>query len=261
MNDPDDDACPWPPHALDFCVRRNDGGRPGDGATRVEGVAGNGGAMALRGAAAGKRPRPGWLCGVGVWVALLGVACDAGSSDGRQGNGPGQPVAFRQARPEIGSPAPAFALTDLHGTQQALQDYRGRVVLLNFWATWCGPCLVEMPSMERLYQELKEEDFAILAVSSDPQGRAVTQPFVESQGLTFPILHDADYRVSGRYGVRTLPMSFVIDRNGTLTHRVFGARDWNSAEARTLLRALLRDSKSPPLRHSRSELSGNPRGG
>jgi len=194
---------------------------------------------------------------LGLLGALVWVACDAGSSDGHQENGHGQPVAFRQARPEIGSPAPAFVLTDLHGTQQALQDYRGKVVLLNFWATWCGPCLVEMPSMERLYQELKEEDFAILAVSSDPQGREVTQPFVESQGLTFPILHDADYRVSGRYGVRTLPMSFIIDRNGTLTHRVFGARDWNSAEARTLLRELLRDSKSPPPSPGRPERQGH----
>ena len=71
-----------------------------------------------------------------------------------------------------------------------------------------------------------------VAISSDPQGSIVTRPFVASQGLTFPILHDSDYRVSGSYGVRTLPMSFLIDRNGTLIHRVFGARDWNSPEAR-----------------------------
>ncbi len=195
-----------------------------------------------RKATAGTRLQAGLICGLGLCGALGWVACDAGHSDGRQEESTGNPAAFRQARPEIGSPAPAFTLTDLHGTRQALQDYRGMVVLLNFWATWCGPCLVEMPSMERLYRDLKQDNFAILAVSSDPQGRAVTQPFVESQGLTFPVLHDSDYRVSGQYGVRTLPMSFIIDRNGTLTHRVFGARDWNSPEARTLLRTLLLES-------------------
>ncbi len=186
--------------------------------------------------------RAGLLRGLGVCGALLGVACDSGYSDERREEGPGQPAAFRQARPEIGEQAPAFALMDGQDKRHALPDYRGEVVLLNFWATWCGPCLVEMPGMEHLYRDLKKEGLKILAVSSDPQGRTVTQPFVESNGLTFPVLHDSDYRVSGRYGVRTLPMSFVIDRNGTLAHRVFGARDWNSPEARTLLRTLLRDS-------------------
>ena len=193
-------------------------------------------------ATAGKCPWVGLICGVGVWVALLGVACDAGYSDAPPEEGPGTPAAFRQARVEMGSKAPAFTLIDLQGRRLALSDYRGEVVLLNFWATWCAPCLVEMPGMERLYQDLKKEGFEILAVSSDPQGRAVTQPFVESKGLTFPVLHDSDYRVSGRYGVRTLPMSFLIDRNGTLIHRVFGARDWNTPEARTLIQTLLRNS-------------------
>ncbi len=195
-----------------------------------------------RESAFGKRLRAWLIGGLGVWVALSGVACDAGYSDGQQEEDHGQSAVFRQARPEIGAPAPAFTLLDVQGTPQALSDYRGEVVFLNFWATWCGPCLVEMPSMERLYRDLKKEGLAILAVSSDPQGRAVTQPFVESKGLTFPVLDDADYRVSARYGVRTLPMSFVIDRNGTLIHQVFGARDWNSPEARTLIQTLLRDS-------------------
>ena len=173
---------------------------------------------------------------------VSGVSCDSGYSDGLHNEGPAKSVAFRKPRPEIGTPAPDFQLIDLQGKRQALPDYHGKVVLLNFWATWCGPCRVEMPSMESLYQDLKDEDFAILAISSDPQGSIVTRPFVASQELTFPILHDSDYRVSGSYGVRTLPMSFLIDRNGTLTHRVFGARDWNSPEARELIHGLLRES-------------------
>ena len=180
------------------------------------------------------------ICVLGPLLVLFGTACDSGYSD--QEKSSGNAVAVRQAPPAMGSPAPDFRLIDLHGERQALPDYHGKVVLLNFWATWCGPCRVEMPSMEILYQDIKDEGFAILAISSDPQGSIVTRPFVASQGLTFPILHDSDYRVSGSYGVRTLPMSFLIDRNGTLTHRVFGARDWNSPEARELIHGLLRES-------------------
>ena len=182
------------------------------------------------------------ICSLALWFVASGTACDSGYSDERQEQPSVQPVAVRRAPPDMGSQAPDFQLIDLQGNWQALPDYRGKVVLLNFWATWCGPCRVEMPSMERVYQDLKDEGFAILAISSDPQGSIVTRPFVAAQGLTFPILHDSDYRVSGSYGVRTLPMSFLIDRNGTLTQRVFGARDWNSAEARALIRGLLRES-------------------
>ena len=172
-------------------------------------------------------------------VAVAGItwksACDSGYSD--QEGSSGNAVAVRQAPPDMGSPAPDFQLIDLQGNWQALPDYRGKVVLLNFWATWCGPCRVEMPSMERVYQDLKDEGFAILAISSDPQGSIVTRPFVADQGLTFPILHDSDYRVSGSYGVRTLPMSFLIDQDGTLTQRVFGARGLEqSGGARTASR-------------------------
>lgn len=182
------------------------------------------------------------ICSLVLWFVALGAACDSGYSDERQEQHSVKPVAVRQAPPDMGSQAPDFQLIDLQGNWQALPDYRGKVVLLNFWATWCGPCRVEMPSMERVYQDLKDEGFAILAISSDPQGSIVTRPFVASQGLTFPILHDSDYQVSGSYGVRTLPMSFLIDRYGTLTQRVFGARDWNSAEARELIHGLLRES-------------------
>lgn len=182
------------------------------------------------------------LCSLGSLIVLLGVACDSGYSDERQEQPSVNPVVVRQAPPDMGSQAPDFQLIDLQGNWQALPDYRGKVVLLNFWATWCGPCRVEMPSMERVYQDLKNEGFAILAISSDPQGSIVTRPFVAAQGLTFPILHDSDYQVSGSYGVRTLPMSFLIDRNGTLTQRVFGAWDWDSGEARELIRGLLRES-------------------
>jgi len=142
----------------------------------------------------------------------------------------------------MGSVSPAFQLLDLKGNPISLSDYSGKVVLLNFWATWCAPCRVEMPAMESLYQDLHEEGLEVLAISIDPQGMVVTQPFQEAMGLTFTILHDSDYRVGAAYGARTLPMTYLIDRRGIIRQRIFGARDWNGMDARQLIRSLLQNS-------------------
>ncbi|MEC4673776.1 MAG: TlpA disulfide reductase family protein [Nitrospirota bacterium] len=177
-----------------------------------------------------------------VLVLTFGVGCDTEVTELANDNPWLQPVGVRKARPDLEQEAPGFTLVDLNGKSKSLSEYKGKVILLNFWATWCGPCRVEMPSMETVYRELKGEGFEILAISSDPQGVVVTRPYSKSNDLTFPILHDADYDVSGVYGVRTLPMSFLIDRHGTLRHKVFGARDWNSSEAKEIIRTLLKES-------------------
>ena len=139
-----------------------------------------------------------------------------------------------------GEPAPNFRLRDMNGRIVALSDLRGKVVLLNFWATWCGPCRVEMPAMERLYRAYDRKDFEILAVSTDAQGVAVTRPFQQENKLTFPILHDADFRVGLSYGARTLPMTFMVDREGTVRQHIFGARDWEAPEAHQLIELLMK---------------------
>jgi peroxiredoxin len=141
--------------------------------------------------------------------------------------------------PRVGHLAPDFVLTTLDGREVRLSDYRGHVVFLNFWATWCGPCKVEMPAMDRLYREYRRQGFAILAVSTDPEGPAVTRPYREALGLTFTIAHDPDAVVMRLYGVRTLPVTFLVDREGVITHRIFGARDWQDPEAHDGIRRLL----------------------
>ena len=141
---------------------------------------------------------------------------------------------------KLGEPAPNFQLPDLNGRLVTLSDLRGKVVLLNFWATWCGPCRVEMPAMEQLYRTLSRKDFEILAVSIDAQGVAVTRPFQQEYHLTFPILHDADYRVGMTYGARSLPMTFLVDRQGVVRHQIFGARDWGAPEAQQLVQMLIK---------------------
>ena len=148
------------------------------------------------------------------------------------------PVAERNVV-KLGEPAPNFQLPDLNGHLVALSDLHGKVVLLNFWATWCGPCRVEMPTMEQLYRTFSRKDFEILAVSIDVQGVAITRPFQQEYHLTFPILHDTDSRVGLMYGARSIPVTFLVDRQGVVRHRIFGARDWGASDARQLVQMLI----------------------
>jgi peroxiredoxin len=141
---------------------------------------------------------------------------------------------------KLGEPAPNIQLRDLNGRLVTLSDLRGKVVLLNFWATWCGPCRVEMPALEQLYRTFSRKDLEILAVSTDAQGVLVTRPFQQENHLTFPILHDADYRVGLTYGARSLPMTFLVDRQGVVRHQIFGARDWAASEAQQLVQMLMK---------------------
>ena len=166
-----------------------------------------------------------------LMVAMVGIGSAAAADI--------LPVAERNVV-KLGEPAPNFQLRDLNGRLVTLSDLRGKVVLLNFWATWCGPCRVEMPAMEQLYQMFQRKDFEILAVSTDAQGVAITRPFQQEHHLTFPILHDADYRVGLTYGARSLPMTFLVDRQGIVRHQIFGARDWGASDAQQLVQMLMK---------------------
>ncbi|GJL62506.1 MAG: hypothetical protein NPIRA04_11600 [Nitrospirales bacterium] len=173
-----------------------------------------------------------------VLAALMG--CDSGYSSGLSDvSSKDHPLQVKRGWPTIGSSSPPFTLKNMDGKPVSLSDFSGKVILLNFWATWCGPCRVEMPAMEALYREMRTQGLEIVAVSVDAQGTEVTKPFQEAMGLTFPILHDPEYEVGLAYGARTLPISYVIDRKGIIQHRVFGARDWNGQEAKKMIQALL----------------------
>jgi peroxiredoxin len=135
--------------------------------------------------------------------------------------------------------APDFAIPDLAGQAVRLSGLRGQVVLVNLWTTWCPPCREEMPSMQKLYDRLKDRGFVLLAVSQDENGKAVVEPFVRELGLTFPVLVDPEHQVGDRYQVWGYPESFLIDREGRIVERIIGPRDWASpAQVATVERLL-----------------------
>lgn len=132
--------------------------------------------------------------------------------------------------PRTNYEAPNFTLPDLQGKAVRLSDFRGRVIFLNLWATWCPPCRQEMPSMEALYRRLKDRDFVILAVAEDAGGVEAVAPFVRDVGLTFPVLIDPEATLSPRYGATGYPETFIIDRTGQVVHHTIGPADWDSPE-------------------------------
>jgi peroxiredoxin len=137
------------------------------------------------------------------------------------------------------TPAPDFTVLGLTAGPLILADFRQRVVLLNFWATWCPPCREEMPSMERLYQRHRDRGFTILALSVDRNVAAVPG-FVEGFRLTFPIGLDPEGAVAKAYRMRALPTTIVIDRVGHVVAGAAGARDWDSPAAHAVVETLLR---------------------
>lgn len=140
--------------------------------------------------------------------------------------------------PTADLPAVDFSLKDLSGQDQNLGSYAGKVIFLNFWATWCGPCRAEIPSMEELYLELGNEGFVIIAVNSQEAGEQVAG-FVENIGMSFPVLLDTDGRVGAAYSIRAIPTTYIVDPRGYILGRMVGTRDWSTPEIVSLVRDLL----------------------
>lgn len=162
---------------------------------------------------------------------------------------PGSPAEVSLLRklnfvPQTGiAPAPDFATTDAEGRKVTLESYAGKVVILNFWATWCPPCRLEMPSMEKLYQDFEDDGLEIVAVNFMESPKVVAE-FVREEGLTYPILMDRQGRIAESYGVRRLPETVIIGRNGNLLGKTTGYKDWYKQDVRALVAALLKDEEA-----------------
>jgi peroxiredoxin len=190
------------------------------------------------GARAMTERRKGWRAGYLLSVMILSVFGVLMFLQGRAylPEGTATPAMPMSSRTML---APDFSLRDLDGNVQHLSSFRGRVVLLNFWATWCLPCQTEMPMMEALYQAYKDHGFEVVAVSSDAPGAEVVQPFVSQQQVSFTTLLDASGQVTRLYGVTSLPTTYLLDREGRLVTVEIGGHDWSAAGARALIRSLL----------------------
>lgn len=167
----------------------------------------------------------------GVWLRLvaltlgflLGLAMSASAAPD-----PLEPLGLQAPKEQV--EAPDFTLPDVSGKKLRLKDFRGKVVFLNFFATWCEPCRLEMPAMERLSQTYRDKGLMVLAVDMHESAESV-RAFMQELKLSFPAVVDADGSVGFMYGVRPIPATFLIARDGQILWRAFGARDWDSAEA------------------------------
>ncbi|HLC21387.1 MAG TPA: TlpA disulfide reductase family protein [Candidatus Methylomirabilis sp.] len=180
-----------------------------------------------------RRYHSGWLQAAGgaylsVWL-LIGVA-------------PGlRDVRAEDVRAEEGHLAPDFALNRLDGKKVRLSDLRGKkVVLINFWATWCPPCRLEMPTMQQIYSEYGKKGFEVLAVNIEPDAKQEIREFIKELRLTFPVLLDPDMAVTRKYRLIGLPVSLLIDRQGIIRSKDIGYHDWTDKESRRQVESLLK---------------------
>ena len=145
-------------------------------------------------------------------------------------------------QPSFGLPkAQAFEAPTLSGATTGPQAYPNQVVLVNFWATYCAPCVDEMPSLEQIWQDYRDEGLVVLAVSLDENAEDVAE-FQKRFGITFPLAHDPDWKVANSYGTEKVPETYLVARNGEVRTKVMGAIDWASPQTRAMLEALLQES-------------------
>jgi len=145
---------------------------------------------------------------------------------------------------QLGLEAPNFTFPDLNGQRVTLFDHRGKVVLVNIWATWCPPCRQEMPSMQRLYEKFRGKNLEILAVSIDSNGREAVDPFMRKIDLTFPVLLDPKETIKPLYGITGVPESFIVDKEGILVKKIIGPIDWATPEVFLFFGDLMQKSRS-----------------
>jgi peroxiredoxin len=175
-------------------------------------------------------------------VAALACSTAVAADDARSASRASVSDAMKQLdliRPPSPTLAPDFMAKLMDGTDLHLAAQRGKVVFINFWATWCLPCRAEMPMMENLWRRHRARSFVMLAVSTDATPSAVP-PFIAQQGFTFPVTLDAGQELARAYGLRGLPMSVIVDPAGNVVARAIGPRDWDSPVANALIEGLMR---------------------
>lgn len=152
--------------------------------------------------------------------------------------------------PMDGKPLPDISFTAMDGKKVRLASFKGKVLFVNLWATWCAPCREEMPGMQKLYEQMKGENFEMIAISIDKDGMKAVSPFVKELGLTFPILLDVEQLAAGPFHITGVPETFLVNQDGIILHHLVGPAKWDRPEITNALKALTRKSfiagKNPP---------------
>ncbi len=170
---------------------------------------------------------------LGCWLVLLTGCGEQPGEKPQTTSAPSAPEATQSMA------APDITLPDMQGNQVSLSSLKGKVVILNFWATWCPPCKEEMPSMEQLYRKFKDQGLVILAVNIEEEGHEAVATFLQRNSYTFPILLDAKAEAQNTYQVFKFPETFIIDRNGNVVEKVVGSINWTSPKALQVINFLL----------------------
>lgn len=177
-----------------------------------------------------KKQKKGVITLVLIFAVLFGyVFMSSFFRTGGCGGGPGP-----------GSAAPAFSLPYMQGGQVSLEQYKGKVLVLNFWASWCPPCRKELPSLMSLHKKFKDHpDFAMLAVSCDEEGESAVQDLFKRRNVELPVALDTDLAVAEQYGVAKFPETFFLDREGKIAFKFIGPRDWTERQFIEILNQML----------------------
>ena len=171
----------------------------------------------------------------------VSFALEAALAKATETSGPETGRLFREMRiievPRIAPPV-EISLLDIHDQRVTLADFKGKIVFLNFWTTWCPECRIEMPLMEKLHRRLKDKDFAMVAVNlREPATRV--KDFFDKNKLTFTALLDSKGKIAARFGIRAVPTTYILDKEGGIIGKVFGSREWTSQKSFALFEHLI----------------------
>jgi len=164
-----------------------------------------------------------------IFLTVMGATPPAG--------GEGKPVSPSEIDKLEKNKAPDFSLKDLNGRNVTLSSLKGKVILLNFWATWCPPCISEMPVFNRLYKEMRARGLEVVAISAD-RSEGYVRDYVSKHGLDFRVLYDGDHTVTKQYKVFSMPTTFLIDKKGVIVEKFFGEYDWTDQEIKKKIEKL-----------------------
>jgi peroxiredoxin len=156
-----------------------------------------------------------------------------------------------------GTTAINFIADDLDGKLRRFDEFKGKVIFLNLWATWCKPCEEEMPSMQRVYDVLKGRNFEMIALSVDTEGPEVVREFVKRYGLTFPVLLDPKGKIKDGYKTTGVPETFIIDQNGVIAEKIWGPRNWDDKRNLKVILDLLDNGPKKPQEYMRPKKSAS----